>query len=318
MNCKICYFDDDKQNIADAKYHFCSQGFVEFFSNEIFESITEHNYETFKDHCLEIVRTNQPQLILLDLNFIGKDDTSTFRYITGFKLGALLRKRYPLLPIFIVSTMDHGDIQKTTDVFFDWDMTMSFDNLLDLKWNELKSLIDFYSKNRKDTLISASNIPQAYVIDNHPYFQNKIKDNQDKIGVFFARSYSADITPPELVSDLNHLFSERTMAQKYAFTDASDNIFDEALTDTMVGQIFSSKYFIADITDYNPNVMYEVGMAMALGKSIILLRNIDYYERLDKELPSKPFDIKDTYIYDYKIDGLKELIAAISRKIEAS
>jgi hypothetical protein len=69
-------------------------------------------------------------------------------------------------------------------------------------------------------------------------------------------------------------------------------------------------------TDYNPNVMYEVGMAIALGKSIILLSNIDYNEKLEKALPSIPFDTKDTYIYDYKISDLKELITAIYNKIE--
>lgn len=66
--------------------------------------------------------------------------------------------------------------------------------------------------------------------------------------------------------------------------------------------IHVSDLIIADITDYIPNVFYELGISHALGKkSLILL-----YNRYGKVPDNVPFDIKVERIFPYDtIDSLK-------------
>ncbi|MEY2932389.1 MAG: hypothetical protein RL033_3138, partial [Pseudomonadota bacterium] len=50
-----------------------------------------------------------------------------------------------------------------------------------------------------------------------------------------------------------------------------EQIFEERILDRIYNQIARADLIIADMTDRNPNVFYEVGYAHALGKPSILL-----------------------------------------------
>ena len=74
--------------------------------------------------------------------------------------------------------------------------------------------------------------------------------------------------------------------------------------------LYSSDCIIAEITELKPNVMYEIGLAHAFGKPVIMF----YNGPLDKELP---FDIKNERIFCYnsykEIETiLKEILKAIN------
>lgn len=76
----------------------------------------------------------------------------------------------------------------------------------------------------------------------------------------------------------------------------------------MVGQIFdrirSCSLFLADITNYNPNVMMEIGIASAYGKKILLIEN----EELTKFQKSKnPFNILTIPTIKYDMHSLNQL-----------
>lgn len=82
------------------------------------------------------------------------------------------------------------------------------------------------------------------------------------------------------------------------------------ITDQIAEQIARSEFVLADITGQNPNVMYEIGIALTLGKHVILI---------SQESQRIPFDIS-TYrilIYVLTASGFKrfehELIAFINR-----
>jgi nucleoside 2-deoxyribosyltransferase len=54
---------------------------------------------------------------------------------------------------------------------------------------------------------------------------------------------------------------------------------------------------VADITRHNPNVFYEIGLAHALGKEVILLsQDVD-----------APFDIRSSRRLNYDLNGLTAL-----------
>lgn len=78
-----------------------------------------------------------------------------------------------------------------------------------------------------------------------------------------------------------------------------EQIFNESILDRIYNQISKADIIIADMTNRNPNVFYEVGYAHALGKTTILLT---------QNAEDIPFDLKHYphIIYNNKITTLKE------------
>ncbi len=78
-----------------------------------------------------------------------------------------------------------------------------------------------------------------------------------------------------------------------------EQLFTESILERIYNQISKADFVIADMTNRNPNVFYEVGYAHALGKQTILLtQNAD----------DIPFDLKHYphIIYNNKISTLKK------------
>ena len=91
---------------------------------------------------------------------------------------------------------------------------------------------------------------------------------------------------------------------------------DECYTSTpiindIVKEINDASVIIADITMDNPNVFYELGYSHALGKTTILLADINKRDKL-------PFDISGfrTIFYENSIGGKKEIEKTLSKYIE--
>ncbi|PKM66197.1 MAG: hypothetical protein CVU95_12765 [Firmicutes bacterium HGW-Firmicutes-2] len=77
-----------------------------------------------------------------------------------------------------------------------------------------------------------------------------------------------------------------------------EQIFSESILDRVYNQINTADIIIADLSDRNPNVFYEVGYAHALGKKVILLT---------KRAEDIPFDLKHyPHIIYNVIKDLKE------------
>jgi hypothetical protein len=60
-----------------------------------------------------------------------------------------------------------------------------------------------------------------------------------------------------------------------------------------------SEVIVADLTGQNPNVFYEMGLAHALGKAIIMIKQ--------KGTPPVPFDLSKHKYKEYDIAKLGEL-----------
>jgi hypothetical protein len=85
-----------------------------------------------------------------------------------------------------------------------------------------------------------------------------------------------------------------------------------SITDDLIAEIRKSTLCLADVTDANPNVMWEVGFATALGKPVVAISQGS--DRL-------PFDIKDVRTLTYSRASLSKtlrepLTAAIKATLE--
>jgi hypothetical protein len=71
------------------------------------------------------------------------------------------------------------------------------------------------------------------------------------------------------------------------------------------------EFAIADTTGDRPNVMYELGMAHAFNKPVILLRQLNKSGRM----PRVPFDFQSHQIIGYRLDDLGELLRRLTEAI---
>jgi nucleoside 2-deoxyribosyltransferase len=93
----------------------------------------------------------------------------------------------------------------------------------------------------------------------------------------------------------------KTVAKELAMSVArGDDFFT---TQAIIGEVWSaiaqSKIVIADCTDRNPNVFYEIGIAHAIGKPVILIT---------QNVEDIPFDLRHLrhIKYEYTPRGVKE------------
>lgn len=77
-----------------------------------------------------------------------------------------------------------------------------------------------------------------------------------------------------------------------------ERIFNDSIIEKIKESIMTSDYLIADLTNSNPNVFYEVGFAHAMGKNVILIAN---------STDDLKFDLQHmkTIIYNGKINKLR-------------
>ena len=80
------------------------------------------------------------------------------------------------------------------------------------------------------------------------------------------------------------------------------------ITDDLLRGIEHSTFCIADLSGNNPNVMWETGYAMALGKPTILIRQ--------KSTETLPFDLKDHRVLSYEMSNLDALTSRLSKAIQ--
>jgi hypothetical protein len=78
-----------------------------------------------------------------------------------------------------------------------------------------------------------------------------------------------------------------------------DNAAPGDIMDQVWKDIRMSDVIIADMTELNPNVFYEMGLAHALGKTIILIKM--------KGSDKVPFDVQNYKNFEYELDKLGDL-----------
>lgn len=78
------------------------------------------------------------------------------------------------------------------------------------------------------------------------------------------------------------------------------------ITDDITAGLSESTFCIADLSGNNPNVMWETGYAMALGKPTILI---------GQEIDSLPFDLRSHRILPYSLTNLADLRPKLTKAV---
>lgn len=81
------------------------------------------------------------------------------------------------------------------------------------------------------------------------------------------------------------------------------------IQETIIGEIAKADCVIADVSGGNPNIFFELGLAQAMGKGIIIISD-------GRTLNEAPFDIREFRIIIYPDDSLN--LSDFSRKISLS
>jgi hypothetical protein len=101
----------------------------------------------------------------------------------------------------------------------------------------------------------------------------------------------------------------KSVAEEVGFEcKRSDEIAVGPINKSIFENIFYAKAIIADLTDYNPNVFYELGVAHAISRKVIL---ISQEEKI-------PFDISGDFVIKYKntIPGGDHLSRELKRLLD--
>jgi len=88
-------------------------------------------------------------------------------------------------------------------------------------------------------------------------------------------------------------------AQGFKCELSVDNAAPGDIMNRVWRDIRKSDVILADLTTQNPNVFYEMGLAHALGKTIIMIKQ--------KESVAVPFDVSNHKYFEYDLEKLGEL-----------
>lgn len=127
--------------------------------------------------------------------------------------------------------------------------------------------------------------------------------------VFVISPIGPDRSPARLHSDLflSHIVRVAFPESEYEVRRADEDDSPYAITEAMLGRILEADICVADITGLNPNVMYELALAHAADKKVIVMTS-------DDGLP--PFDIKDfrKIKYGLRVDEAQVAVQQLKEK----
>jgi hypothetical protein len=163
------------------------------------------------------------------------------------------------------------------------------------RWEDANHLILSGQRNQS-TEIGAGTIDVARFLKPYGIDPNSVSVDSDKI--FVLTPFSED--------ELDIYSAIKSVCGRTGFTAlrgderrAEGDIFQHILE-----EIVTARIVIANISSRNPNVFYELGIAMAIGKPTLLISDT---------LEDTPFDLKSRRIVVYK--GLKDLETRLSEAL---
>jgi hypothetical protein len=152
----------------------------------------------------------------------------------------------------------------------------------------IQSKLSLTSKNYKMNFKKLKSDIEVNPIFNKRDFQ--YKEDQCFVLMPFTEAWSERLIKQIKTTVINNNFSCKR----------ADDLFGSNILEDIWTAINESAFIIADITNKNPNVFYEIGIAHTLGKKVILLT------QEVNDIPSD-FKIYRHIIYEDNIDGFERL-----------
>ena len=140
------------------------------------------------------------------------------------------------------------------------------------------------------------NLPKPDFIFGFPLSQQPRSKGTSR-PAFIAMPYG-----PEWFAKVRDIVVEIATSCRFELEVSKDLSTPGLITDQIWQGIRRAEVLVADITGTNPNVFYELGLAHALGKEVILLSQ-------SREPP--PFDISIARLLHYDLDSLDALRVAL-------
>ncbi len=123
----------------------------------------------------------------------------------------------------------------------------------------------------------------------------------EKLRCFLALSYSSEMA---VIREAIHTGAQEAGFQVVSL-DQSPVLPGSSIQSAVMGELARADCIIADVSDRNPNVFFELGLAQAMGKGLIIIAE----ERAFREVP---FDIREFRVITYS-DHPKNLSLLSSR-----
>lgn len=106
-------------------------------------------------------------------------------------------------------------------------------------------------------------------------------------------------------------YLKKEFAASFHFTNGGDLDNQQNILQDIVGGIYEADVVIADLTGLNPNVFYELGLAHAMNKKVIIIT---------QDLTELPFDIKSYRANEYSLqfNKLPKLHAELTKLLNGA
>lgn len=133
--------------------------------------------------------------------------------------------------------------------------------------------------------------------------------SETKQQVFVISPIGSPGSEPRIRADLflKYIVREALPESEYDVVRADEEDSPYAITESMLGRILQADLCVADITGLNPNVMYELALAHAAAKKVIIMT---------ADAGPVPFDIKDNRVVKYglQVDEAQEAVKQLRDK----
>lgn len=304
------YFDDDADQVKAFEDILKREWSLSdnVVSNKTFGEITEDKFPLFLDEILGLVRGNidSAKCVFLDLDFSGNTGTSISSEpdAIGFRIGRKIRKNFPSLPIIIVSRYSEKEILRK-GLIFDFDNMVEPLDLIQMSISSFEGLIRLAVEKRESVISSVGDLPISYQLDRNKYFRRVTITDIERPFVFVAMPFDENLVSDDVWQfGINQSITESGFTPyRVDFDERSLPIFENVVT-----MIFESELIVADLTGWNANVLYEVGLAHAANKEVVLIAQKENEVFL-------PFDVRHNKAIIY--DSAKSLKAKLSNYFEA-
>ncbi|MBI5634959.1 MAG: hypothetical protein HZA15_15940 [Nitrospirae bacterium] len=291
------YIDDDASTVKSFRDTVRREWNMNYdvLSNVTFGPIAEGNYDTFEKELFSVITDNYERIecVFLDIDF-GSSSEKPDK--TGLLLGRALRKHWPSLPIIIATRFAETDIYKK-GMIFDFDNLCDPMDLIGMDVDQFTGMLALTKEKRSNFLASIGDIPVSYRLGKHQYFRHIEIDKVEKPFVFVAMPFDLKVVRDDVWKLGIHDGCKNAMISP---ARVDEDLRSLAVMDKIASLIFDSALVIADMTGWNANVLYELGIAHAANKPCILITQ-------KKSDLLVPFDVRHIKFIIYSDRDLSKL-----------